>query len=125
MLDPQSGELYASQDEANVILRIDHSTRKTTQLQVPAERGGKPVGPVAGPTGVWVTLLGTPEQGTGTFGRIDGRGALTWFRLSSSEVNRAGLLHIAFDPPTARRPPSAWLLSSSIISPNVPTRSSA
>lgn len=116
---PQSGEFYASQDQANMILRIDHRTRTTTQLQVPAEHGATPVGLVAGPAGAWVALLGTSEQGTGTFGRIDGQGALTWFRLTSSEVSRAGLLHIAFDPPAVRRPPSAWLLGSSIISANV------
>lgn len=42
---PQSGEFYASQDQANMILRIDHRTRTTTQLQVPAEHGTTPVRP--------------------------------------------------------------------------------
>lgn len=115
---PQTGEFFASQDQANMIMRIDHRTRTTTQLQIPAEQGSTPVGLVAGPTGAWVTLLGSTEQGSGTFGRIDSHGALTWFRLSSSQVSRAGLLHIAFEPPAAHQPPSAWLLGSSILSPN-------
>jgi len=65
-----------------------------------------------------VTLLGNLEAGTGTFGRIEPGGRITWFRLSSPQVARAGLLHIAFDPPGA--PPAAWLLSSTVTSPNMP-----
>lgn len=34
---PQTGEFYASQDQASLILRIDHSTRTSTQLPIPAE----------------------------------------------------------------------------------------
>ena len=55
----------------------------------------------------------------GEFHAQRGHGAFTWLRLSSPQVKRAGLLHIAFDPPPARGEPSAWLLGSSIISPNV------
>ena len=113
---PESGEFYAGQDDASLILRIDPRTRATTQLGVPQERGGKPVGLVAGPTGLWVTLLGTTEHGTGTFGRIDADGGTTWFHLQSTEVADAGLLHLAFDP-TGR--PGAWLLGSSIICDDV------
>ncbi|MGH3846455.1 MAG: hypothetical protein ACRDS0_34330 [Pseudonocardiaceae bacterium] len=116
---PQTGEFYASQDQASLILRIDPNTRTSTQLPIPAEHGATPVALVAGPGGAWVTLLGTSEQGTGTFGRIDGHGALTWFHLSATQVSQAGLLHIAFDPPTVRQAPSAWLLGSSITSSNV------
>jgi virginiamycin B lyase len=65
---------------------------------------------------VWVTLLGSAEQGSGAFGRIDGHGAFTWLHLTPGQ--RAGLLHIAVETPPARRGPSAWLLGSSIISPN-------
>jgi virginiamycin B lyase len=115
---PDTGEFYASQDESSMILRIDHRTKSTTQLPIPVEAGSTPVGLVAGPTAVWVTVLGTAEQGSGTFGRIDGHGAFTWLRLTSPQVKRAGLLHIALEAPPARRGPSAWLLGSSIISPN-------
>lgn len=48
---PRSGEFYASQDQANMIMRIDHAAKKTTQLPVPAEHGATPVGLVAGPSG--------------------------------------------------------------------------
>jgi hypothetical protein len=116
---PDTGIFYASQDDSSRILRIDHQTRQTTQLEVPEHRGGKPVGLVAGPTGLWVALLGTREAGTGTFGRIDRLGGVTWFHLRSSEVADAGLLHIAFDPPAPARQPSVWLLGSSIICDDV------
>ncbi|KOX17786.1 hypothetical protein ADK67_37720 [Saccharothrix sp. NRRL B-16348] len=109
---PGSGEFYASQDDASQVLRINPETHATAQLDVP----DRPVGLVAGPTALWVALLGTSDHGTGTFGRIDADGTIAWFRLQSSEVSDAGLLHIAFDP--AGRP-SAWLLGSSISSDDV------
>ncbi|MEU4745202.1 hypothetical protein AB0G02_32725 [Actinosynnema sp. NPDC023658] len=116
---PATGVFYASQDDASLILRIDPRTREATQLEVPRDRGGTPVGLVAGPTGLWVALLGSTASGTGTFGRIDARGGTTWFRLRSSEVVDAGLLHIAFDPPSAAQRPGMWLLGSSIICDDV------
>lgn len=116
---PETGVFHVSQDDASLILRIDPATRETAQLPVPLDRGGTPVGLVAGPTGLWVALLGSREGGTGTFGRIDARGETTWFQLTSSEVAGAGLLHIAFDPPGAGRGPGAWLLGSSIICDDV------
>ncbi|MCC8250412.1 hypothetical protein [Saccharothrix luteola] len=109
---PESGEFYASQDDASQVLRINPRTRDTAQLDVP----DRPVGLVAGPVGLWVALLGTSDHGIGTFGRIDADGSTTWFRLRSSEVTDAGLLHIAFDPAGG---PSAWLLGSSIVSDDV------
>ncbi|WP_433261730.1 hypothetical protein ACQPZF_27630 [Actinosynnema sp. CS-041913] len=115
---PGSGDFYVTQDDAGLILRIDPRTRDTAQLAVPAERGGTPMGLVAGPTGLWVALLGSPEQGTGTFGRIDAQGRPTWFHLRSPEVAAAALLHLAFDPPGTPRRPRAWLLGSSIVNPN-------
>lgn len=114
-----TGLFYASQDQASSLLRIDPDTQTTTQIAIPAEHGKTPVGLVAGPAGLWVVLLGTPEQGTGTFGRIDSSGEITWFQLTSPEINQAGLLHIAFDPPAGDRRRGAWLLGSSVISPNV------
>lgn len=113
---PESGEFYASQDDSSRILRIQPGTHHATQLDVPQDAGRTPVGLVAGPTGLWVALLGTTEHGTGTFGRIDAEGRTTWFALRSSEVADAGLLHIAFDP-SGR--PSAWLLGSTIICDDV------
>ncbi|MGH3718824.1 MAG: hypothetical protein ACRDRI_08285 [Pseudonocardiaceae bacterium] len=115
---PGSGEFYVSQDQAGEILRINAKTNKTSRLKIPAARGTTPVGLVAGPAGLWVVLLGTKQGGTGTFGRIDSNGEITWFTLTSPEGRRAGLLHVAFDRPVAGQRPSAWLLSSSIISPN-------
>lgn len=115
---PDTGEFYASQDQASKILRINFDTQATSQIEIPAERGTTPVGLVAGPAGLWVVLLGTKEQGAGTFGRINSNGEITWFTLTSPESRHAGLLHIAFDPPDAGQRPSAWLLGSSIISPN-------
>jgi hypothetical protein len=47
----QTGEFYASQDQASLILRIDHSTRTSTQLPIPAEHRATPVGLLAGPDG--------------------------------------------------------------------------
>jgi len=111
---PTSGEFYASQDQTSALLRIDHRSKTATQLPIPAEQGSTPVSLVAGLVGVWVTLLGTTEQGSGTFGRLDSHGGLTWFRLSSPPVARAGLLHIAFDPPSAHQPaPGYWARRSS------------
>lgn len=115
---PESGEFYVSQDNAGRIMRIDPHGARTAQLEVPPERGATPVGLAAGPGGVWVTLLGTTERGTGTFGRIAADGSTTWFRLQSSEVAGAGLLHIAFGPEGGE--PTAWVLGSSIICPTVP-----
>ncbi|MFJ6676153.1 hypothetical protein ACIQMJ_34060 [Actinosynnema sp. NPDC091369] len=115
---PVSGEFYASQDDSSQILRINAHTQQAGQLDIPPEHGGTPVGLIAGPTALWVALLGTQEQGTGTFGRIDANGDTTWFRLRSSEVADAGLLHIAFEPEGGSRP-SAWLLGSSIICDDV------
>lgn len=116
---PDTGIFYASQDQASMLLRIDHDTETTTQIEIPARYGTTPVGLAAGPTGLWVVLLGTSEVGTGTFGRIDADGEFTWFQLTSSEVSQAGLLHLAFDPPGVDQPPGVWLLGSSVISPNV------
>jgi virginiamycin B lyase len=110
---PASGDFYASQDEANKLLRISFSKQATSQIAIPPAMGKTPVGLVAGPVDLWVVLLGTAVQGTGTFGRITAQGDITWFRLSSPEGHNAGLLHMAFDATGG-----AWLLGSSILSPN-------
>lgn len=110
---PATGDFYASQDEANKLLRIRLPNAATSQIAIPSSAGQKPVGLVTGPMGLWVTLLGTAVQGTGTFGRITAQGDIIWFRLNSLEGHNAGLLHLTFD--TAG---GAWLLGSSILSPN-------
>ncbi|MEW6470644.1 MAG: hypothetical protein AB1679_00025 [Actinomycetota bacterium] len=115
---PDTGEFFASLDESSEILRIDADAGTTSRIRIPPERGATPVGLVAGPAGVWVVLLGTKDRGTGTFGRIDRNGEITWFRLTSPLGRDAGLLHLAFAPQVAGQPPTAWLLSSSIISSN-------
>jgi virginiamycin B lyase len=115
---PKTKDFYASQDMSSKILRIDGKTQKTSQIEIPAGRGATPVGLVAGPAGLWVVLLGTTEKGTGTFGRINGDGEITWFTLTSPVGRNAGLLHLAFALKVAGKLPSAWLLGSSIISPN-------
>jgi hypothetical protein len=116
---PKTKDFYASQDLSSKILRIDGKTQKTSQIEIPADRGATPVGLVAGPTDLWVVLLGTKEKGTGRFGRINGDGEITWFKLTSPEGRNAGLLHLAFAPKVvAGKLPSAWLLGSSINSPN-------
>jgi hypothetical protein len=116
---PVSGEFYASQDKAGSLLRIPFPSGRTTQVAIPPERGATPVGVVAGLGALWVALLGTEGGGTGTFGRIDEHGRITWYRLSSPMARSAGLLHIAFDPPKSGRGPGLWLLGSSIISDRV------
>ncbi|UGY90295.1 hypothetical protein [Streptomyces gobiensis] len=116
---PVSGDFYVSQDAASKLLHIDARTKQTSQIPIPAQRGSTPVGLVSGPGGIWVVLLGTPEAGTGTFGRIDEHGQISWHQLRTPEGQGAGLLHVAFDPPGARREPGLWLLGSSIVSSNV------
>jgi virginiamycin B lyase len=116
---PISDEFYVSEDVSSKLLRINFATQTTSQIAIPPAHGQQPVGLVAGPTGIWFVLLGTAQQGTGTFGRINAQGEITWFRLTLPEGRNAGLLHIAFDPPGTQGEPHAWLLGSSIISPNV------
>jgi hypothetical protein len=96
---PVSGEFYASQDKAGSLLRIPFPSGRTTQIAIPPEHGATPVGLIAGLDALWVALLGTEDGGTGTFGRIDEHGRITWYRLSSPMARSAGLLHIAFDRP--------------------------
>ncbi|MEU0243288.1 hypothetical protein ABZ192_03025 [Streptomyces sp. NPDC006235] len=116
---PVSGEFCASQDKASSPLRIPFPSGRTTQIAIPPERGATPVGVIAGLDALWVALLGTQEGGTGTFGRIDEHGGITWYRLSSPMARAAGLLHLAFDPPKSGRGPGLWLLGSSIVSDRV------
>lgn len=110
---PTTGDIYASQDQANKLLRIQFPNTATSQIAIPSSAGQTPVGLVAGPAGLWVVLLGTAVQGTGTFGRITAQSDIVWFRLHSQEGRNAGLLHITFDAKGG-----AWLLGSSIVSPN-------
>lgn len=119
--------LWVSLKGSDQVLAINHTDPQRYRLYEAGphpifvarhpDTGKTPVGLAAGPAGLWVVLLGTTEQGTGTFGRINGNGEITWFTLTSPAGRKAGLLHIAFDPPGQERR-NAWLLGSSIISPN-------
>ena len=115
---PESGEIYVSQDRSSSILRIDREAGTATQFSVPPERGATPVGLVPGPGGLWFVLLGSPRSGAGTFGRIGAGGGITWFALTPHEGEKIGLLHLAFDPASSGQR-GAWLVSSSIGSPDV------
>ncbi|MDT0449679.1 hypothetical protein [Streptomyces hesseae] len=110
---PGSGDFYVSQDSASTVLRIDPGSGRTSQMPIPAERGSTPVGLIGGAGGVWVVLLGTDKAGTGTFGRIDEDGRITWHRLRAPQGRSASLLHLAFG---RGREPMLWLLASSIVS---------
>ncbi|WP_165984090.1 hypothetical protein [Streptomyces sp. YIM 98790] len=121
---PVNGHFYVSQDRSSAILRIDPRSGDTRQFPVPAEAGSTPVGLIAGPEGVWVVLLGTQGEGTGTFGRIAADDTMHWHRLRSPGLTDASLLHLAFGTggtsstggaggADARR--ELWLLASSII----------
>lgn len=72
--DPDTGLIYVTQDNKSSIMRIDLTTDKTSQLEIPPKFGNTPVGMVtvySGPLrGVWFTLAGDITGGTGTFGRI-------------------------------------------------------
>ncbi|HLZ56794.1 MAG TPA: hypothetical protein VKR06_07580 [Ktedonosporobacter sp.] len=98
---------------------LNARSKVSAQIDIPAEIGKTPVGLISGAGAVWVVLLGGRDQGSGAFGRIDTGENVTWFKLKAPEIERAGLLHLAFDPPEARRGPGIWLLGSSIISKNV------
>ncbi|MBS2549145.1 hypothetical protein KGQ19_19960 [Catenulispora sp. NL8] len=114
---PGTDEFLVSQDQANALMAVDTRTGQTRQIPIPPEAGTTPVGLIAGPDGsVWTTLLGSQQQGTGTFGRIDAHDTFTWYRLRTPAATRAGLLHLAFPdtPPFTH----VWLLGSSIINPN-------
>lgn len=115
---PESGEIYASQDKSSSILRINREAGTATQIGIPPERGDTPVGLIPGPLGVWFVLLGSPPSGAGTFGRIGADGEIDWYKLTSHEGEKIGLLHLAFDPPRSEAR-GVWLLSSSIGSPDV------
>ena len=107
---PTSGEFYASQDASSQILRMDEHGTRISSTSIPAAEGATPVGLIAGPDGnVWFTLL----NATGTFGRIDAKGDITWFRLTAPLATSAALLHLNFDPNPPGLP-RLFLLGSSI-----------
>jgi len=115
-----SNEFYASQDQSSKILRINPKANTTEEIEIPEELGKTPVGLIEGPDkNVWFVLLGDDEGGTGTFGRILKDGTIQWFQLKNALGKRAGLIHLQFDTSSKTEPAKLWLLSSSIVSPNV------
>lgn len=115
-----SNEFYASQDQSSKILRINPQTNTTEEIEIPEELGKTPVGLIEGPDhNVWFVLLGTSAGGTGTFGRILEDGNIQWFHLKNNLGKQTGLIHLGFEDPLNTEPAKLWLLSSSIVSPNV------
>ncbi|KAF9971160.1 hypothetical protein BGZ73_005928, partial [Actinomortierella ambigua] len=114
---PINGKFYTGQDNSASIMEIDPETGKTKQIAIPASAGKTPVGMISGPLGIWFVLLGTPEQGTGTFGHIGADDSFTYHKLNSTHGANAALLHLAIDPhPEISN--TIWFLTSTIISPN-------
>jgi virginiamycin B lyase len=123
--EPTSGLIYATQDTASSIMRINLTDDSTTQLPIPASVGNTPVGMTttygAGTfAGVWFVLAGNKTGGTGTFGHIGSSGVMTFFSLKKPQLGtNAGLLHVA-DASTTAGGPALWLLSTSLLSLDSP-----
>ncbi|KAL5324137.1 hypothetical protein ACEPPN_008680 [Leptodophora sp. 'Broadleaf-Isolate-01'] len=117
--EPTTGLIYVTQDSASSIMRINLENGATEQLPIPPEFGNTPVGMTTayGPVeGVWFTLAGDANGGSGTFGRIDSSGEMKFFQLKAPFLgSSAGLLHIA-DASTPDGGPAMWLLSTSLLS---------
>ncbi|KAG0342708.1 hypothetical protein BG000_002053, partial [Podila horticola] len=111
---PINKNFYSSQDNSAKIIKIDTATKKTSQIDIPATAGATPVGLIAGPKGVWFTLLGSSTEGTGTIGFIGATDVVVPFKLKSQLGQNASLLHLTFDM-NADSNKTLWLLSSSII----------
>ncbi|KAI9241615.1 MAG: hypothetical protein BYD32DRAFT_433026 [Podila humilis] len=112
---PINKNFYSGEDDSNKIIKIEPTTKKATQIDIPASMGGTtPVGMISGPKGVWFALLGSPTEGTGTVGFIGENDEIVPFKLTSPLGQNAALLHLVFDL-NADRNKSLWLLSSSIV----------
>ncbi|KAG4437779.1 hypothetical protein IFR05_006714 [Cadophora sp. M221] len=117
--EPTTGLIYVTQDSESSIMRINLESGETEQLPIPPEFGNTPVGMTSayGPLeGVWFTLAGDANGGSGTFGRIDSSGEMQFFQINEPLLgSNAGLLHIA-DASTPDEGPAMWLLSTSLLS---------
>ncbi|ORX89899.1 hypothetical protein K493DRAFT_232124 [Basidiobolus meristosporus CBS 931.73] len=114
---PTNKDFYVTQDQGSSLLRIT-SNGTTSQIPIPSQFGSTPVGAISGPHGVWFVLLGSNTTGTGTFGRINDNGQITWFTLKSNQAKGASLLHLAFESGPDPSHPTLWLLASSIVNTN-------
>ncbi|KAF9983684.1 hypothetical protein BGZ75_004854 [Mortierella antarctica] len=114
---PINEMFYTGEDNSASIMKIDPKSGKTKQFNISSSAGETPVGMISGPKGVWFVLLGTPTQGTGTFGHIHADDTITYHKLTSPQGKDAALLHLAFDLGCDKKH-ILWLLSSSIINPN-------
>jgi virginiamycin B lyase len=116
---PTSGDIYASLDQSSAIFRVmlGRSGGQPETIPIPSSAGSTPVGLIAGPDGnVWFVLLGGSSGGTGTFGRIDKDGQITWFQMKTGAAMGAGLIHLGFAPSAAEAgsPARIYLLGSSM-----------
>lgn len=110
---PTSGDVYSGLDTSSKIWRYKNDGGSGEEMAVPPSKGSTPVGLVSGPDGnSWVVLVGNATGGTGTFGRINADGSITWVSMSSKLGATAPLLHLAFDETDPTR---IWLLGSSIV----------
>ncbi|KAH6856687.1 hypothetical protein B0I37DRAFT_443332 [Chaetomium sp. MPI-CAGE-AT-0009] len=119
--EPNTGLIYVTQDAESSIMQINVDTGKTAQFRIPSCIGNTPVGmtTASGPlSGLWFSLAGDANGGTGSFGHIGASGEPRFFRLRQPLLGaNAGLLHIA-DASTAKDGPALWLLSTSLFSTN-------
>ncbi|KAF9903230.1 hypothetical protein EC991_004052 [Linnemannia zychae] len=111
---PINKQFYTGEDNSASIMKIEPATGATTQLPVEQSAGTTPVGLIAGPQGLWFTLLGSTTQGTGTIGHIHENDQITYHKLTSAVSKNASLLHLAFDL-KADTNYTLWLLASSIV----------
>ncbi|KAF9919621.1 hypothetical protein FBU30_010732 [Linnemannia zychae] len=114
---PKNKMFYSGEDNSASVMKIDPVTAATSQLPIPASVGQTPVGLIAGPKGIWFTLLGNSTHGTGTIGFIPKNDKIVYHKLTSPLGSKASLLHLAFDPKSDENH-SVWLLASSIINSN-------
>ncbi|KAG0009783.1 hypothetical protein BGZ81_003171 [Podila clonocystis] len=114
---PINNNFYSGQDHSNKILKIETASKTISQIDIPTTAGATPVGLIAGPKGLWFTLLGSPTEGTGTIGFIGATDVVVPFKLKSQLGQNASLLHLTFDM-NADSTKTLWLLSSSMINSN-------
>lgn len=122
--EPNTKLIYVTQDVSSFLMRIDLTADKwsqTLQIPIPAEEGKTPVGmtSTSGETGgLWFSLAGDVDGGSGSFGRIGSDGQLHFFKLQQPIGRRAALLHLT-DASTPDGP-ALWLLSTSLLSHQSP-----
>lgn len=108
---PGSRAVYASLDQSSAIFCIEPD-QTTKTIPVPSEHGSTPVGLIPGPdSNVWFVLLGSSSGGSGTFGRINEDGSITWFQVKAGAAMGAAFIHLGFPNDGSER---IYLLGSSM-----------